>query len=186
VKPLQMFLRRHGFELVHVQRTPSKGGSIRCFAQLAGGPRKELPSVKRMLQLEEDFGLYRLETYRDYEAKIERAKFEVLRVVAGLRAKGHTIAGYGASATATVLIYHFGLGDALEFIVDDNPLRQNRFSPGHHIAVVSSDALYRDKPDAVIVLVWRFADMIIARNEEYLRRGGQFIVPLPSLRIERR
>src|SRR5204863_1234424 len=37
VRPLCTFLDRHGLELLHVQRTPSKGGSLRCYAQLRGG-----------------------------------------------------------------------------------------------------------------------------------------------------
>ena len=71
----------------------------------------------------------------------------------------------------------------MSFIIDDNPVRQNRFSPGHHIPVVSSRALAEKKPDYVIILVWRFADMIIQKNQAYLKQGGHFIVPLPELKV---
>ncbi len=183
VKPLQTFLRRHGLQLFSIERTPSKGGTLRCFSQLIGGPRPEAPSVAELLKMEEDFGLYRLETYRAYETRIENAKRQLLALVARLRSEGKTIAGYGASATGTVLTYHFDLGEHMRFIVDDNPLRQNRFSPGHHIPIVSSQALVDQKPDYVLILVWRFADMIIKRNQAYLDRGGHFIVPVPELRV---
>jgi hypothetical protein len=183
VKPLKTFLERHRFELLHVQRTPSKGGSLRCFVQPANGPRKVSKSVGEILQLEEDSGLYRLETYKNYAAKIREAKNRVERVVADLQGRGKRIGGYGASATATVLIYHFNLGHVLRFIIDDNPARQNRFSPGYHIPIVSSEALQTERPDALIILVWRFADMIIAKQKAYLERGGQIIVPMPQLRI---
>jgi hypothetical protein len=82
-----------------------------------------------------------------------------------------------------VLTYHFELGPMMRFIIDDNPLRQQRFSPGHHLPVLSSKALLDEAPGDVVILVWRFADMIIARNREFLERGGRFLVPLPELRI---
>jgi hypothetical protein len=184
VKPLQTFLYRHGLELLHVHRTPSKGGSIRCYAQLNGGARKGSASVAEMLQLEEDFGLYRPETIQSYADKIANAKGQIQRVVDDLFSQKKKLAGYGASATGTVLIYHFELGKALKCIVDDNPLRQNRFSPGHHIPVVSSATLYAEpRPDAVLILAWRFADRIVKKHHKYRESGGKFIVPLPELEI---
>ena len=183
VKPLQTFLRRHGLQLFRVERTASKGGTIRCFAQLIGGPRAEASSVGELLKLEEDRGLYRLPTYENYTRRINQAKQRLLDVLQPARAAGRSIAGYGASATGTVLTYHFDLGEMMQFIVDDNPIRQKRFSPGHHIPIVSSHTLLERQPDYVVILVWRFAKMIMQRNEEYLRRGGHFIVPLPELQV---
>ncbi|MSU34514.1 MAG: class I SAM-dependent methyltransferase [Pedosphaera sp.] len=183
IKPLQTFMRRHGLDLFSVERTQSKGGTIRCFAQRVGGPRSVSPTVSQLLKLEEDFGLYRLDTYRAYTAKIEEVKRQLQELLKGLRSQGCTVAGYGASATGTVLTYHFELGDQMLFIVDDNPVRQSRFSPGHHIPILSSRALMERRPDYVIILAWRFADMIIAKNEAYQRQGGRFIVPLPTLKV---
>ena len=182
VKPLRTFLRRHGLHLFAVERTMSKGGTLRCFAQLAGGTRPELSSVADLIQVEEQSGLYQTETYRTWSARIDREKVALKNLLQKIASEGKTIAGYGASATSTVLTYHFDLGKSLRFIVDDNPVRQNRFSPGHHIPVLSSEALRSKKPDYVLILVWRFADMIIQKNSAYLEQGGHFIVPLPKVR----
>jgi hypothetical protein len=183
VKPLQIFLRRHGLHLFSVERTPSKGGTIRCFAQLAGGPRPEQPSVAQLLKREETFGLYQLETYAKYTARINQAKQQLQDLLKELTGAGKTIGGYGASATGTVLTYHFDLGAVMRFIIDDNPIRQNRYSPGHHIPIVSSKVMMQEKPDYIIILAWRFADLIINRNRDYLKQGGHFIIPLPELRV---
>src|ERR1019366_3962579 len=105
VKPLQIFLKRHGLQLFDVERTSSKGGTIRCYAQLAGGPRAESPEVARLLRLEDEFGLYRLETYRAWGQRIDAAKDALNEFFAKAKAEGKTVAGYGASATGTVLTY---------------------------------------------------------------------------------
>lgn len=183
VKPLQRFMHRHGLHLFRIERTPSKGGTLRCFVQLAGGPRPEDPSINQLLKLEEDYGLYRPATYQRFTDRINHAKQQVQAALATPQFNGKTIAGYGASATATVLTYQFDLGPVLSMVVDDNPIRQNRYSPGHHTPIVSSQTLLERQPAGVVILVWRYAEMIMQRNAAYQQRGGQFIIPLPQLRV---
>ncbi len=182
VKPLQKFLRKRGMELIDVVRIPTKGGSIRVFAQLMGGPHPISPIVGKLIEHETQIGLDRKEIFKSYSKKIEEIKNKIIALIEKLTSQGKKISGYGASATGTVLIYHFKLGDILNFIIDDNPFRQNRFSPGHHIPVLSSKAIYDQKPDYIFILAWRFADMIIENHKAYLDQGGHFIIPLPEIR----
>lgn len=182
VKPLQRFLRQHGMELISVTPVATHGGSIRVLAQLVNGPRQVEPSVSQMLQRENQVGLDRLEIFKSYAAKIAEAKNAVSHLVTDLKSKGKSIAAYGASATTTVLTYHFNLGEQLSFLIDDNPAKQNLFSPGFHLPVLPSEEMYAQKPDYVLVLAWRFADMIVKKHRAYLNQGGHFIVPLPTLR----
>lgn len=183
VKPLQRFLSAHGMELIFVEKVPTKGGSIRVFAQLAGASRPVSPVVEEMIQREIRYGLYSLECYRKYAAKVESIRRQNIDLYRKLAAQGKTLAAYGASATTTVLTYHFDLGNSLKFIVDDNEHRQGLYSPGYHIPVVSSKAIYEQRPDYVILLAWRFADMIIQKHQKYLDLGGCFITPLPELKM---
>jgi hypothetical protein len=71
----------------------------------------------------------------------------------------------------------------VEYIVDRSPLKQGRFTPGVHIPVVSPDRLLTDQPDYVLLLAWNFADEIMKQQAEYRRRGGKFIVPVPTVRV---
>jgi SAM-dependent methyltransferase len=183
VRPLRLFMKRHGLHLFRIERTLSKGGTLRCFVQLADGPRPEHSSINELLKLEEDYGLYRHETYKRFSDRINQTKQQTQAILAQPQFSGKAIAGYGASATATVLIYQFGMGDVLNAIVDDNPIRQNRYSPGLHIPVISSETLLARQPAAVVILVWRYADMIMQRNNAYREGGGQFIIPLPQPRV---
>jgi hypothetical protein len=96
---------------------------------------------------------------------------------------GQRLAGYGASATTTTLLYHFRVGELLQFLVDDNPLREGRFSPGLHLPVLPSSALLERRPDGVLLCAWRYAEMIQQRQRPYLDGGGQFIIPLPELTV---
>lgn len=183
IKPFQLFFRKHGMELFHVERNRSKGGSIRGFAQLAGGPRTVDSSVRELLELETSIGLDKPQIYHDLFARLEGLKNELHRLLADLKAEGKSIAGYGASASVTTLIHHFEIAEFLDFIVDDDPRRQGLYSPGYHIPVVSKVALAEKKPDYVVVLAWQYATPIMTKNESFTTAGGKFIVPLPTLKV---
>ena len=105
-------------------------------------------------------------------------------MIASLKADGKNISAFGAPTKATTLCYHFGIGtEFIDFIVDDNPLKQGMLSPGKHIPVLSSEQIYEQKPDFVVILAWNFAESIISNHEKYLMQGGKFILPMPEPRI---
>lgn len=183
VKPVALFFQRHGLELVDVLRVPTKGGSLRYTIQLAGGPRKTAPIIGELLALEAQQGLDQPEMFRAFNARIERAKADTLAVLQKLKTEGKSVAGYGASATTTTLVYHFGMGGLIDYLVDDYPAKQGTFSPGLHLPVLPSEALYERRPDAVVVMAWRYYEPIMRRHQKYSAQGGKFIVPMPELII---
>ena len=184
VGPLVPFLASHGLELIEAIRVDSHGGSLRAIAQKAGGPHKHGESVNELLSLENTMGLHKLETFQDFAANIESLRKELSGLLKDLKAQGAKIAGFGAPAKATTLMYHFGIGpDVIDYVIDDSPLKQNLYTPGMHIPVVDGKAIAQRKPDYLLLLAWNFADSIIARNQAYLDSGGHFIVPLPKVSI---
>lgn len=184
VGPLARFLAAHDLELIRVDRVASHGGSVRCFAQPRGGPRRRDSSVDALIDLEQQIGLDRAETVRGFAARIDQVRDNLLMMIEEIRGQGKTLAAFGAPAKATTLMYHFGLSqDVVEFIVDDSPLKQGLYSPGMHIPVLPSDALYARRPDYVIILAWNFADPIMRNHTRFLENGGHFIVPLPKPEI---
>jgi len=186
VRPLVAFFAAHGMQLIAAERISSHGGSLRGVAQVAGGPRTVEPSVADLIALEKTLGLDRADTLNAFGARIDAVKSELTARLHELKAAGKTIAGFGAPAKATTLMYHFGIGpDIVDFIVDDSPLKQGLYSPGMHIPVLPSSAIYSKKPDAVIILAWNFAEPIMRNHDKYLNQGGTFIVPLPKVKIFR-
>ncbi len=180
---LDRFLKQHGMVLFDVHKIPTKGGSIRGYAKLAASRRPVNRSVSEFIEQEIELGLDRPEAYYQYENEINQVKAQARSLVDTIKARGETIFAYGASATATTLIYHFELMEDLDCIVDDNKDRQGLFSPGCHIPVVPPEELYIKKPDHVFITAWRFADAIMKKHEKFLQNGGHFIIPLPELKI---
>lgn len=183
VKPIKLLFERAGLELVAVEHVETKGGSLRYFVQRPGGPLANDGSVAEFLAAEERMGLYRKETYAAFAEKIDRLKQKTREFLVNAKREGKSVAGFGASITGTTLIYHFEIGEYLDYLVDDNPAKQGRFSPGLHLPVYPTSALAERKPDYVLVLAWRFAGIFVEKNQAYLKSGGRVAVPVPEFRM---
>ena len=184
VGPLVPFMQSHNMELIGAARVSSHGGSLRVVVQKAGGARAVSSSVNELVELEKKMGLDKAKTYRDFGSRIEVLKAELSSLLRRKKDEGRTIAAFGAPAKATTLMYHFCIGeDIIDFIVDDSPLKQGLYSPGMHIPVVSSKAIYDKKPDDIVILAWNFAVPIMENHKAFQESGGTFIVPLPIVKI---
>ena len=172
-----------GLEVIQAKKTSPKGGSIRVVGQLRNGLRKADSSLERLIDEENAAGMCDVATYQKFGLDIQLAKNKLIGRLGGLKASGKRIVGIGASHSTTTLTYHFGLTPYLEYLVDDNPLKHDRYSPGQHIRVFPSEKLYEDKPDYVVILAWQHAKSIVERHKAYLESGGSFIVPLPAFQV---
>ena len=184
VAPFEKLFNRVGMELISVERISPQGGSIRVMAQKKGGIIKRDDSVDELIALEAKLGLNKAETLHKLNHKISQVRDKLHNLIHSLKADGKSIAGFGAPTKATTLMAHFGLdATVLDFIVDDNPLKQGLFTPITHIPVLSADALYKIKPDYVLILAWNFAEPIMQMHKKYSEQVGQFILPMPNPEI---
>lgn len=183
VYPLKFFFESLGMRIFDVQRVATKGGSIRCYAALSKSGWATQAIVDEMIAEEKAMGLYTPEIYERLKSEMDLVG-ENSRAVLELEfAKGNTLACYGASATTTVIRAMFDIDKYFALIVDDNPSRNGRLSPGSRIPVRSKAEFLEAMPSITFIGAWRFAELIISRNRAYLEAGGKFLVPLPDFRI---
>jgi SAM-dependent methyltransferase len=178
VTALDALFRRHGLHLNEVKRLPIHGGSLRLYVE----PRERVgESVRRLLAEERAQGLDGFAYYADFGARVRALGDELRALLEGMKSQGKRIAAYGAAAKGSTLLNAFGLGrETLDFVVDRNVHKQGKYMPGNHLPVSAPERLLEEMPDAVLLLTWNFKDEILAQQAEYRRRGGKFVVPIPS------
>jgi len=187
VGPLVRFFESCGMTLRDAQRIDTHGGSLRGTAV---GRRDTIVSknVTDLIAYENAMGLppdgNGRVPFDVFNQRILVQRDALRKFLAQARADGKRVAGFGAPAKATTLMYQFGLGPSdLEFIVDDSPLKQGLFTPGKHVPVLPSSAIRELKPDYLVILAWNFADSIVAKNQAFRDAGGKFVVPIPEFRV---
>lgn len=178
---LNKLFRRHGLFLNRVEELSIHGGSLRIFVE----PTERVEeSVSTMLANESAIGLDQASFFAEFSSRVDGLRSELLALVSELKAKGHSIAAYGAAAKGATMLNYCGLNRTqIDFVVDRNVNKQGKFMPGAHLPILEPEALVERKPDYVLMLAWNFADEIIAQQQAYLAQGGQFIVPVPHPRI---
>src|SRR5262249_30512201 len=101
-----------------------------------------------------------------------------------LKSEGKRLAAYGAAAKGSMLLSYCQIGrETLEFVADRSPYKQGRYLPGARLPICAPARLVEAMPDYVLLLCWNLADEVMAQQAEYRRRGGRFIVPVPTPRI---
>jgi len=181
VAPLERFFAANGLDLVAVERIWTKGGSIRGFAQPAGGPRRRDPSVDALIAEETAAGLRTVAPYRSFRARLDRLRSDLTEIIGRAAPEGR-LAAFGASVGGVTLISQLGLEDRLRNLYDDAPMSDALpTGEARNIPIKPSSALYEDRPEAVVILAWRYADRIAARHARYLDEGGRFLLPLPDV-----
>ena len=155
VRSLSSFFARQGMELVDVERIHSKGGSLRGTVQVQGGPRAVARAVGSLIDSRIASTCIRRRRGIAIAALSTKTGNRSTSYWYGLKDRGKTLCGYGASPTVTTLLHHYDIADKLEFLLDDNAVKQNTFSPGQHLPVYASDHLYKKPVDFVVVLAWQ-------------------------------
>ncbi len=181
VTALGFLMERFGMELFDITEVGTHGGSLRVFIQKKGGPRKRTSIVDRFLREEKEKGCLSDKVYQDFGGRVMAFKEKLNRMIREIKSQGKTISGYGAPAKASTIINFCGLTpQEIDYIVDDNPLKQDRLVPGRKIPIVPSASLNEHPTDYVLIFAWNFAREIIAKIEPLRERGVKFIIPLPE------
>jgi SAM-dependent methyltransferase len=182
---VEQVFRAHDLLLFDVEELPTHGGSLRVYVRHAAedGPGRS-QAVVDVRARETAAGLDRLEGYMDFAEQVRETKRCLLAFLIEAKREGKRAVGYGAPAKGNTLLNYCGIGtDFLDFTVDRSTDKQGLYLPGTRIPILSPAALADTRPDYVLILPWNLQDEIVESMAHIRDWGGQFVVPIPTVRI---
>ena len=176
---------RHGLRVFDIEELGTHGGSLRIYAcHEDESSRAQSDSIQKLLDVEKKAGIDSLDIYRAFEDKVHRTKRELLKFLVDAKESGKTVVGYGAPAKGNTLLNYCGVrSDFLDYTVDRAPSKQGTLLPGTRIPVYDPVRIMETRPDYVLILPWNIKDEIMASMSAVRDWGGQFVVPIPEVRV---
>ena len=173
---------RAGLTLHAINKTEIHGGSYVFVFGKSGATGQQ---AKDVLEEERKAGLQNLVTYSKYADNCNNIVAELNKTISDYVENGYKIVGYGAAAKGNTLLNYAGF--KLDFVIDDNPLKQNLYTPGSSILVTPIEELikYKDAKILFVPLAWNFYDEIVSRIKQVRDTGNdKFVRYFPSVTVD--
>jgi len=175
----------HGLVIFDVEQLPTHGGSLRIYGRNREDETKPASCrVQELIDAELRAGLDKLDTYLSFEGQVRTTKRELLKFLIQAKDEGKSVVGYGAPAKGNTLLNYCGIGsDFIDYTVDRNPYKTDRYLPGNHIPIHHPDIIRETKPDYLLILPWNLRDEIMEQMACIRDWGGRFVVPIPEMKV---
>jgi hypothetical protein len=171
-----------GLRVFDVEELLTHGGSLRVFGCHADDVRATGSEVAALLAAEEGMGLRAHTIYREFQARAERIKDDLLVFLIQQKRSGRRVAAYGAAAKGNTLLNYAGVRrDLLPYVCDAARSKQGRFLPGSHIPILPPSVLAEKRPDVVLILAWNIASEVVVQFAMSLASDTSFVVGIPKL-----
>ena len=174
VLSLQNFFDKLNLQISFVDNADTGGGSIRVFIGRKGCDVDK--SVDEFITRELEFGLDKVETYKEFARRVEQCKEDSVSKIQSLRDNGKSIVGYGSPAKATTVLNYYGIdSESIDYIIEDNEMKHGHLLPGVRISIRGRNDILDNPPDNILVLAWNFFDYIKQNNQDLVDCGCKFI-----------
>jgi len=182
VTALHNIFKKSKMKLIDIDHLEMHGGGIRVTAVKESSIRPVCSSVQDFIENEKSINMDSLIKFGE---SCKKHKKDLLKLMSSLKSEGARIVGYGAPGRGTILLNYCGIDEKyLDYIVDISPLRAGKLMPGVHIPIYGLEKARDNPPDYFFVLAWNYYESIRSQEEDLIKKGVKFILPLPQIIIE--
>ena len=142
--------------------------------------------IQNLIDVERETGLYSKKTYEDYKRNILNIVESFKKVVKHVQGE-YPVIGYGAAAKGNTFLNFADI--KLDYVIDDNELKQGLYTPGTNIEIKSVELLKEYGEDDRILFVplaWNFYDEIRKRIKKVRdNKNDRFLKYFPNIEVEK-
>lgn len=181
---LQYIFDKANLKIIDVELNDVNGGSISVTVAKKNSIHVPTSMVAWLESYEKSIFNNPIENLIEFNNKIKVFKENLINLLRLLKKENKIIYGLGASTKGNVLLQYCGIGpELLTKVIDVNPFKFGRKTPGTSIEIVSEEVFKSEKIDYCLVLPWHFKNNLLTRSAEFLESGGKIIFPLPNITI---
>ena len=182
--PISKFVKKFNLNVVNFKTPDAQGGSLRVYVSKNKNSKNQKSIKKQILKEKKQLNLFNVSTYKKFEKKIINCKNKLNSLIQNCINNNMSIAGYGAAAKTTTFLNYFKISEKnIKFIFDDNKLKQGLCIPGTKIKILDPLNMNEKNIDVLIIFAWNYAELIIAKNKKFKKKGGKFLIPFPNPRL---
>jgi len=182
-KSMKLLVEKNGLFLVRVLSVPIHGNSY--IFEIKLNDDVTINNVTENLLLENSLNLYKESTYELFSKNVNTIISNIKLELEKYRYRGYKCIGFGSSAKGQTVLCFGNIN--LDYIIDENELKINTYSPKQNIPIVDIQHFINDSENniLVVILAWNFASEIIKKINKFKNTKNIIILEsyFPSIKI---
>ena len=185
LRSLKFLLDKANLKIINLSFNQINGGSIALDIAKKKSKFKEISHlISWILESEKKNKYNDIKRQKEFFQQCKHHKYLLKKLLLNLKKQNKKILGYGASTKGNVILQYCNINSKIiPAIGEVNKFKFNKYTPGSKIKIISENKLKKMKPDYLLVLPWHFKDHIVKRENDFLKKGGKLIFPLPDIEI---
>jgi len=191
INSMNEICKRSGLFLIDVIKNSIHGNSY-IYVISKNKNKLRASHVQNLIDFEKSLGLHDKKTYDNYAKNCINNADNLNKFITEIKNfdlesdKIPFVVGFGASAKGNTLMNFMKNGP--DFIIDENPLKQEKYTPGVGIEITSIEVLKSLSDESTIIfipLAWNFFDEISAKIKKIRpNKKDVFVKYFPNLKLD--
>ncbi len=180
IKTLSDFFEKKNLFAFDAFESPISGGAMVLL--FSKKKRKLSKKIKKLIKEENYSKVNSLSSWMNFAKNVKTHAKELNFVLKNISSKDKKVMGYGASARSSTLLNYVKITNKTIYqIIDKNPIKENKYTPGTNIKIVN----YRENKKKItenkilLLLSWNFSKEIV-RDLKKDKIKCKIIQPLPK------
>ncbi len=176
LKSAKKLLSKSNLSIVNVQVVNYHGGSLRIIAQKSKQTKDSI-HVDSMIKEEEEYGIFKVETYKKFMQKITNQRNKFLERVYKLKQNNIPLVAIGAAAKGNTFLNFYNLNKTvIDYVTDSSPHKIGKYTPVTRIPIVSDNIVSKYPEIYAILLSWNLKDQLLPLLSK-INKNIKFISP---------
>jgi 2-polyprenyl-3-methyl-5-hydroxy-6-metoxy-1,4-benzoquinol methylase len=180
---LKKLFKKINLKIINIKKINTHGGSLRLYVTHIKNKKFKISfNVKKISYQEIKHKIFNIKTFSKFNKRILKIKKDFKNLIKILKKSKNKIGAYGAAAKGNTFLNYCNINkNSIDFIIDKNSSKINKYLPGSHIKIYNLEYLKKNKPDYIIIFPWNIANEIISELKRII--DCKFIICIPKIKI---